>query len=88
MSCARCELRPVVATPTLAVGYLPGGLPPAPEDSLFPLPSPWTGPMTTPPDGFGPPRICSYCGVVYYPAGRAPRTEKTGVMKTEEQKVP
>lgn len=74
MSCARCQVRPVVATPTQAVRYVALSVPPS-EDPPFPRQRVYAthGPLLSPPEGFGEPRICMHCGVVYYP-----RTEPHG----------
>lgn len=68
MSCARCRARPVVATPTLTFTYRAHELPPS-EDPPFPYQRVYAqhGALLSPPEGFGEPRICLHCGVVYFP---------------------
>ena len=73
MACLRCQLAPVMADGHgLPHTLLPMGLDlQSRNDPEYPLPTPRmfgvTGPPSTPPKGFAPPRICGLCGVVYYP---------------------
>lgn len=76
MACPRCRIRPVLMDHLhLPVECVPGGL--APEhlrQELDPLaPSPLAGfGATLAPRGYDPARVCSCCGVVYYPRSKTP----------------
>lgn len=73
MSCPRCQARPVYATPTFPVIYPPGSLPPSIDLEVpFTVYQPDGAPSWLPSD-FAPPRLCSYCGVIYCPRIEPPK---------------
>lgn len=80
MSCARCEVRAVVATPTLAVSYPPSILPPPPVDPEVPfLVYHPEGEPSWLPSGFGGPRLCLRCGAIYCPSIEPSRQTSKGI---------
>lgn len=68
MSCARCEVRPVLSTPTLAVTYKTPADIPVLQDPQVPMVvyCPEGEPSWNPKD-FGAPQLCLSCGVLYCP---------------------